>query len=191
MLSRCALPFVALFAAASVVGCGGEGVKSYTAKRDTVATVKENTGAYRLLGAMVPADDPIWFFKLSGGTDELTKHEAGFDELVKSIRYKGEKSVPEFDTPKDWVRGPGRGSLVKATVKPPDSKLEVTVVPSAGGVEGNLDRWVGMLGQPSRPDDTKRYTKTIDAPGGPVRRVDIRGPVNPNKSGGPMAGMMR
>jgi hypothetical protein len=192
MPSRRALPFVALFAAASVVGCGGgEGVKSYTAKRDTVATMKENTGPYRLLGVMVPADDPIWFFKLSGGTDDLTKHEAGFDELVKSIRYKGENAVPEFVVPKDWTRGPGRGTLVKAIVKPPDPKLEVTVVASAGGVDGNLKRWVEMLGNPSRPGDEARYTKSIDAAGGPVRRVDIRGSKNPNPPGGPMMGKAR
>ena len=61
-------------------------MKSYHAPRIATPTGKENTGPYRLLGAMVPADDPVWFFKLSGGTDDLTKVEAGFDEhLVKPI----------------------------------------------------------------------------------------------------------
>jgi len=189
MPSRCALPFVALFAAASVVGCGGEGVTSYTAPRVAAPTVKENTGKYRLLGVMVPADDPVWFFKLSGEGEALAKHEAGFDQLVKSIRNKGEKAAPEFAVPEGWKLGPGRGGLVKLTVKLPDPTLEVTLVASGGGVEGNLDRWVGMLGQQSRPGDVERYTKVVDAAGGPVRRVDIRGPQNP--SGGPMKGMPR
>ena len=186
MTSSRALPFVALFAAASVVGCGGgEGVKSYHAPRAAVSTGKENTGPYRLLGAMVPADDPVWFFKLSGGTDDLTKYEAGFDELVKSIRYKGEKVAPEFAAPAGWKVGPGRGDIVRATITPPDSKLEVTVVASAGGVEGNLKRWVEMLGHAYRPGaDEARFTKVLDAAGGAVRRVDIRGTKNPN------AGMM-
>lgn len=185
MLSRRALPVVALFAAASVIGCGdGEGVKSYHAPRTATPTGKENTGPYRLLGAMVPADDPVWFFKLSGVTDDLTKVEAGFDELVKSIRDKG-KAAPEFAAPAGWKVGPGRGDLVRATIIPPDSKLEVTVVSAAGGVEGNLKRWVEMLGNPYRPGmDEARFTKVVDAAGGAVRRVDIRGSKNPN------AGMM-
>ncbi len=192
MTSRRALPFVALFAAASVVGCGGgEGVKSYHAPRQAAPTAKENTGPYRLLGAMVPADDPVWFFKLSGKTDDLTKYEAGFDELVKSIRFKDKDTPPAFAAPEGWKLGGPRPGFVRVeqTVKLPDSALEVTLVASGGGVGQNLDRWVDMLGNAVRPGDDARYTKAVDAAGGPVRRVDIRGHKDPNKkAGGPMMG---
>ncbi len=188
-----ALPFVALFAAASAVGCGGgEGVKSYTAPRITEPTAKENTGAYRMLAVMVPADEPVWFFKLSGPTEALAKYEAGFDELVKSIRYKDAETPPAFTPPEGWKLGGPRGSgfgKVEQTVKLPDPPLEVTLVQAGGGVGANLDRWVGQLGQQSRPGDQGRYTKTVDAAGGPVLRVDIHGPKLP--SGGPMMGKMR
>jgi len=191
MLSRRALPFVFLFAAAAVVGCGGgEGVKSYHAPRVTEATVKENTGSYRLLGVMVPADDPMWFFTVSGGADDLARFEAGFDELARSVCFKGEKTVPEYAAPAGWKVGPGRGDIVRATINPPDSKLEVTVVWSAGGVDGNLNRWVEQLGNTYRPGDDAKYTKVVEAAGGPVRRTDIRGTKNP-KAGGPMMGKMR
>lgn len=190
MPSRCALPFVALFAAASVVGCGdGEGVKSYTAPRAAVATQKDNAGKYRLLGVMVPADDPVWFFKLSGEAEALARHEAGFDQLTRSIRFKGERPTPEFTPPAGWTLGPGRAGLVKLTVKLPDPQLEVTLVSSKGGVEGNLERWVKMLGNDPAPGDEARYTAVVDAQGGKVRRVDIRGAKNP--AAGPMMGKAR
>ncbi|MFO0799128.1 MAG: hypothetical protein U0804_16795 [Gemmataceae bacterium] len=190
MPSRRALPFVALFASAAVVGCGGaDGVKSYHAPRAAVATAPVNSGKYRLLGAMVPADDPVWFFKLSGDADELARYEPGFDALIKSVRFKGEKAPPEFTPPDGWKIGPGRAGIVRQTVLPPGTKLDVTVVYSLGGVAENLERWVKMLGNAPAAGDEVRYTTKVDAAGGPVRRVDIRG--NKNPSAAPMMGKMR
>jgi hypothetical protein len=196
-LSR-TLPFVFLFAAASAVGCGGgEGVKAYSVPRQAEATAKEATGPYRLLGAMVPADDPVWFFKLSGPTDGLTKYEGGFDQLMASIRYKDEKAVPDFTAPEGWKLGGPRTTVkmgvavkVDQTVTLPDPSLELTVSTSGGGVGQNLDRWVGILGHKASPSDRARFTKVVDSAGGKVLRVDIRGPKNPN-AGGPMMGKMR
>ncbi len=193
------LPFAVLFAAAAAVGCGGgDGIHSYTVPRATEATGKEATGPYRLLGAMIPADEPIWFFKLSGPTDGLTKYEGGFDQLVSSIRYKDEKSVPEFAVPEGWKLGGPRtsskmGMTVKVdqTVQLPDPSLELTVSTSGGGVGQNLDRWVGMLGQKAGASDRARFAKVVEAAGGKVLRIDIRGPKNPNASGGPMMGKGR
>ncbi len=192
-LSR-ALPFVVLFAAASAVGCGSGGVvTSYTVPRQAEATGKEATGPYRLLGAMVPADDPVWFFKLSGPNDALTKYEGGFDQLVASIKFKNSDAAPDFTPPEGWKLGGPRAGFVKVeqTVKLPDPTLEVTLVQSGGGVGQNLDRWVGQLGHKAGPTDRARFTKAVDAAGGKVLRVDIRGPKNPNAGGGPMMGKMR
>jgi hypothetical protein len=47
-----------------------------------------------------------------------------------------------------------------------------------------------MLGENSGPGDRARFTKPVDAAGGKVLRVDIRGPKNPT-AGGPMMGKMR
>ena len=192
------LPFAVLFAAASAVGCGGDdGIKAYTVPRVTEPTAKEAAGPYRLLGAMVPADEPVWFFKLSGSTDALTKYEGGFDQLVASIRYKDEKAVPDFTVPDGWKLGGPRVSMkmgvtvkLDQTVALPEPGLELTVSASGGGVGQNLDRWVGNLGHKSGPADLARFTKAVDAAGGKVLRVDIRGPKNPN-GGGPMMGKAR
>lgn len=190
MPHRCAQLVVVLFVAAAVVGCGQPtGVRATNVPRAAEPTAKDGAHPYRMLAAMVPADDPVWFFKLSGPTDVLTKHEAGFDQLVASIRYKDEKTPPEFAAPEGWKLGGPRGAgMVKVaqTVKLPDPAFEVTLVASGGGVGQNLDRWVGMLGLKPGLSDQARFTKAVDAAGGKVLRVDIRGPKNPNAGGGPM-----
>ena len=192
------MPFVVLFAAAVAVGCGSGGVvTSYTVPRRAEATAKEAADPYRLLGVMVPADDPVWFFKLSGPTSDLTKYEGGFDQLVTSIRYKDDKAVPDFTAPEGWKLGGPRSKTmmsvtvkVDQTVKLPDPTLELTVSSSGGGVGENLDRWVGQLGHKAGPTDRSRFTKVVDSAGGKGLRVDIRGPQNPN-AGRPMMGKMR
>jgi hypothetical protein len=142
-----------------------------------------------MLGAMFPADQPQWFFKYSGTADEVAKNEAGFDELLKSVKLGGEAPL-EFTPPQGWQKGPGREGFVKvyATVKPPDGKGEVTITQSAGGVEMNLGRWVGQVGLKPGPDDRAKYTTAITtASGVKGLRVDLKGPNNPEtKRGGPM-----
>jgi hypothetical protein len=143
---------------------------------------------YRMLGAMFPTDEPVWFFKFSGPADELTKYEAGFDELLKSVKLNGAASV-DFTAPKGWTKGAGRDGFVKvvATATPPDSNLEVTVTQSGGGVQMNLGRWVGQIGLKAGTDDLAKYTKTIEtASGVKGLRVDLKGPKNPVTNRGAM-----
>ncbi|HEX4612505.1 MAG TPA: hypothetical protein VH092_30205, partial [Urbifossiella sp.] len=112
---------------------------------------------------------------------------------LAGIRYKDEKAVPDFALPDGWKVGGPREGFVKVaqTIKLPDPALEVTVVASGGGVKQNLDRWVGQLGHKAGATDRGRFTKPVDAAGGKVLRVDIRGPKNPNAGGGPMMGKTR
>jgi hypothetical protein len=187
------LPFALLACAAMVpTGCSPEpGVTKYEVPKTTELGKKSETpaaGEYRLLGAMFPADDPEWFFKFTGTADEMTKNEAGFDELLKSVKLTG--AGPEFTPPKDWKKGPGREGFVKvfATATTPDGKNELTITQSRGGVGPNLGRWVGQIGLPPGPKDVEKYTKTIETTSGAKGlRVDLRGPNDPTtKRGGPM-----
>lgn len=197
MTRRRVAPFVVLFAAVAAGCAGGDEIRTYEVPRGAAPTRKAAV-EYRLLGVMVPADVPVWFFKLSGTAESLAPHEAGFDQLLASIRFKDEKSVPEFAAPAGWKLG-GPRSVSKMgvtvtldqTVTLPDPGLELTVSKSGGGVAQNLGRWVGMLGQKAGLDDAAKYTKAVDAAGGKVLRVDIRGDQNPSGGGGPMMGKMR
>lgn len=182
------LPFALVACVAIVpVGCGSEaGVTKYEVPKDANAGNDNVTEKYRMLGAMFPADNPKWFFKFSGPTAEIAKYEAGFDELLKSVKLNEDKPL-EFTPPKDWERGPGRGSFVTATVKTPDGKLEVTLTQSGGGVEMNLSRWVGQIGLKAKAADMAKFTKDIETTSGVKGlRVDLKGPNDPATKSGPM-----
>jgi hypothetical protein len=183
-----ALPFGLLACLALVpAGCGGDsGVHSYDVPKST-APAPAAAGEYRLLGLMVPADNPEWFFKYAGPADDLTKYEADFNKLAASVQLAA--GGPEFTPPEGWKKGPGR-QFVFATVQSADGKQEVTVTQSAGGVDQNLTRWLGQIGLKPGADDAAKYTTVIDGKGVKVRRVDLRGPQNPATKRGPMMGGM-
>ncbi|MBY0455903.1 MAG: hypothetical protein K2V38_01050, partial [Gemmataceae bacterium] len=148
-------------------------------------------GGYRILGGMFPADEPEWFFKLSGPADELAKFEADFDKLLASVSLPP-KGPPTFDAPEGWKVGPGRAGIVVATIRPPGDKYEVTVTSSTGGVFSNLKRWAtnpDQLGARSFTEaDVPKVTRTVEAKGVKGLRADLRGPNNPAAKGGPMMG---
>ena len=182
------LPLVLVAGAAALpLGCGGgDGVNSYTAPK---SNEPGKPGEYRLLGLMVPADNPMWFFKYNGPADEITKHEAGFDAIAAGVSLEG--GEPHFTVPEGWSKGPGREGFVKvfATAKPADGKNELTITESGGGVGTNLGRWVGQIGLEPGPNDEAKYTKVVEGKGVKVLRVDLRGPKDPTtKRGGPFAG---
>jgi hypothetical protein len=186
------LPVVLLACVALVpAGCGNEeGVtKTQVPKSEPGPKAEPGADAYRLLGLMVPADDPKWFFKYNGPIEEITKYEAGFDQLAATVAVNGAAPL-EFTPPEGWQKGPGRDGFVKvfATVKPTDGKQEVTITQSAGGVEQNLNRWIGQIGLKPGADDMAKYTKVIDGKGVKILRVDLRGPTDPTTKRGPMMG---
>ena len=175
------------------VGCGGDGVNSYSVPKTTELTrpaPAPAAGDYRLLGLMVPADKPVWFFKYNGTLDVVAKYEADFEKLAASIEYSGD-GPPTYTPPDGWQKGPGR-EMIYATVVTSDGKQEVGIsqLPLKGdAVRSNLSRWVGMIGLKSGADDVNKYTKVIDGKGVKIRFVDLRGPKDPttNRGGGGMA----
>lgn len=188
---------LALLAGLAVLpaGCGGnERVTKYDVPKATDTGKKGGeqpaAGDYRMLGAMFPADDPQWFFKYSGTAAEVAQNEAGFDELLKSVKLSGGDNPPDFTAPQGWTKEKGREGFVKvhAVVKPPEGKGEVTLTQSRGGVQANLGRWVGQVGLEPGQDDVAKYTRTITTDKGDKGlRVDLKGPKNPaTKQGGPM-----
>jgi len=175
-------------AALLAAGCGSnDQIRSYNVPRASERESGPESGDYQLLGAMFPADDPRWFFKLSGRSEQLAKYEADFDKLLASVKVQPGDKPPEFTLPEGWKRGGGRGTFVAETVKLPDPSLEITITQSQGGVSGNLNRWVGQIGLKPTADDREKYTKTFDAAGGGKGvRVDLKGPKDPATMRGPM-----
>lgn len=196
---------LALVACAGLVpvGCSGDGVNTYTVPRTTDPTrddgVKPESGEYRILGALYPADRPEWYFKFTGTAEQVASHEADFDKLAKSVKLKADpNAVPDFTLPTGWARtGPRvvtqQGVQIKTdeVVKfgPPAAPLEMTIsyIPG-GGTTRNLGRWAGQLGMTNLTEEKlKKATTVFDATGTKGLRVDLSGPKNPS-GGGPFMG---
>lgn len=141
------------------------------------------TGGLRILGAIYPADNPTWFFKITGPDDQLDKYVADFDKLIQSVKLQGD-AVPTFTLPEGWTLGGprtvSRGGVnvtFDQTVKfgPPASPFELTVSRAAGGVMSNVSRWGMQAGvHIATPADMNKYTKEFAADQVKGLRVDLR-----------------
>ncbi len=186
-----------------VVGCGSsESIESYTVPRDATSrsqpTVSKDDRKYRLLGAMFPAENPVWFFKFAGTSEQVTRHEREFDALVRSVKLRPDVAlVPEFAVPAGWTAtGPrvskrmGTAIRIDETLRfgEPGESLEVTITSSSGGsTVQNFVRWAGQMGNtdPSGEDFAKS-TREFESLSGKGILVDLYGSNNP--AGGPMMG---
>jgi hypothetical protein len=163
-------------------------VRSYKVPRssdkgDKAGPAVAEAGKYRILGAMYPADDPVWFVKLTGPADQVARHEADFDKLAASVKLPADPAaVPTFTLPADTWKLAGPRSIHAQTIRV--EGLEVTITTSRGGAEGNAIRWAGQVGYPD-PKDVKKYTREIPADGVKGLRVDVSGPKNPSAGGMP------
>ncbi len=147
---------------------------------------------YRILGAMFPADQPEWFFRVVAPSDTLDPHKAKFEAMLKTVRFpNGLAKPPTWDTPEGWKLGGGRpgramGGIMIAGPSETilidgDKNLEITVTAAQGDPFANIKRWyVNLLGNPDlTPADMANVTKPIDAQGIKGLMADLRGPKNP------------
>jgi hypothetical protein len=136
---RRTLPLLALIALA---GCQPEAITTYRVPR----TPKPLP---RLLGAIVPAGESVWFLKLTGPAPEVAAHAAEFEQFVRSLRFPADAPIT-WTVPQGWREGgpPVKGGPAEqmrfATffVGPEGLKLTVTRLgQEAGAVLPNVNRW--------------------------------------------------
>lgn len=147
---------------------------------------------YRILGAMFPADQPEWFFRVLGPADKLTPHKDKFVKMIESVRFpNGLSKEPMFDLPSGWKLGGGRpgqaigGIMIAGPVETVlidgDKTFEITVTPATGEPFANVRRWaVDLLGNPDfTRADLPNVTKPIETQSVKGLLADVRGPKNP------------
>jgi hypothetical protein len=150
------------------------------------------TGEFRIFGAMFPADQPEWFFRVVGPADKLEPHKEKFLKLVSSVRFpNGLSKDPAFDVPEGWKLGGGRpgqtigGIMIAGPVETVlidgDKTLEITVTPALGDPFQNLRRWhVDLLGNKDLARaDLPNLTKPIETQKVKGLFADLKGPKNP------------
>jgi hypothetical protein len=175
-------PGLALLVALSA-GCGrSDEVRRYTAPKDPM---------WRMIGAIVPAKDATWFFKLIGPSERIGDHQNEALGFLRALR--AENGEVRWTLPEGWTEekgGPARvASLRFGTLDP---KLEMTVVRlpgDGGGLSGNVNRWRDQLGLERIGEaEAAASLQKISASGLEVQVVDLIGPTRP--AGGPR-GMAR
>ncbi|MEI6505498.1 MAG: hypothetical protein WCO90_06395 [Planctomycetota bacterium] len=78
-----------------------------------------------------------------------------------------------YDVPEGWQDGGGSGMrLATLLIGDPGDRNEVTIIPAAGSLESNLERWQGQLDAAGEPDAIRR---TAGAASAAAERVDVDG----------------
>jgi hypothetical protein len=130
-------------AAVIVAGCKEDQIEHYHVAKPE---------ATRLLGAMLPQDKQVWFFKLTGPAAEVDKHQAEFDQFLASVRFGDAANAPiAWTTPEGWVKEPdSKTRYASFQLGTEDRPLILTVnklerAGEAASVLANVNRWRGQL----------------------------------------------
>jgi hypothetical protein len=104
----------------------------------------------RMLGAIVPRGEQLWFFKLMGPKDPVAAQTEGFTALLKSVRFSAE-GKPSWTLPSGWQERSGPAPRFATLTIPADGKpLETTVsmLPNTSDALRNVNRWRDQLSLP-------------------------------------------
>jgi hypothetical protein len=168
---------VSMFALAS--GCQEQPeIRSYSVPR-----TEQKKEPRHLLGAMIPREKQVWFFKVDGPPEKIDGLKDAFDHFVKSIRFTDKEGTPiTWTLPEGWQQEEGDKQMRFATIRiGPKDPLEMTVVPlpregEADSILRNVIRWRDQLGlDPISRDELGQNTQQIDVQGVAVTKVEIKG----------------
>lgn len=149
----------------------------------------------RMLGAVLLKSPAAWFFKVAGPQESVEKIEPAFEAVVKSANFDDAGTLT-WETPKDWKRRDGAGSIRFATLEIPQAdgkplEVSITRLPFAGEEEAryvlkNINRWRGQMSQRDLYIfELQRETKRVPTAAKLDAYLTV---INGRQTGGPMAG---
>lgn len=175
-------------------------ISTYTVERisppkEPFDTAKIAAELDRILAGMLPIDDQVYFFKLSGKKPAIDRLRDGFNTFLGSVS-KGDtdKDPLKWNLPEGWAeKGPSEMRLNTIVVPDAEGELELAVssLPISGAwedfVSSNVNRWLGQLGQGELSrQKILNLTKKVDTKTGPATVVELAGvlqdvmPMNPH-----------
>ncbi|TWU27323.1 hypothetical protein [Bythopirellula polymerisocia] len=181
----------------------GEDIRTYTTERTSAPKPPFNTEEMagqldHTLAAMLPAGETVWFFKLAGPAEAVSRHRDEFTRFVSSVQ-KGESSDRplSWELLNDWTeKGPSEMRL--ATIAIPDEKGEMEIAISSLPLSGqwddfvalNVNRWLGQLsqGELAKPTILKQTSK-VDTAAGPATVIELAGILKKSPAMNPHADM--
>ncbi|MDA1015012.1 MAG: hypothetical protein O3A00_11250 [Planctomycetota bacterium] len=134
MLVRLALPI--LLTVSFVSGCGD------------APTVDEYEAPHgesdRMLTAIVPGGDRIWFFKVAGPREIVTEHADSFRDFLKSVSLD-EQGQPTWKLPNGWLQKDGpQGRYKTLVIDSSPETLEVSVTKLTAPPDDQRDSYLAM-----------------------------------------------
>lgn len=171
-------------------------IRQYTINTELPAALHRED---RMLGAIVPQGDQVWFFKLVGPRDAVDSIDSELREFIQAVRFVD--GQPDLATlPEGWVRGGERAMRFATLLIPASSReleLSVSQLPKSGdwdeqvamnvnrwreqiSLEPSEDRWAGA--QPLQNADSADRAAAGEA----AAWVDLTGSMGPGPS---MAGL--
>ncbi len=165
--------------------------------------------ATRILAAILPGDESVWFFFLSGPVERVDKHAAEFERFIHSVHLTTAPVVasmpadhPPIDAapgsqpstqpaemtwtlPAGWHEEASTSAFRIATFKVAggagDTEIAITkFAGGAGGVLANINRWRGQIGLPPVGSLNEQAMQHGTVAGLPADRLDLSAP-----TGGP------
>ena len=139
-----------------------EEIRTYDAPkavRNTQSTTEEES---RMLAAIVPRGQRLWFFKLVAPAEAVEKLASDVDALFASIRAAEDNdNGVAWDTPKGWTERPESGMRLATLVTPAEiGQHELTIIGLGktgdldADIRNNVDRWRGQMGLPPGSGDS-------------------------------------
>jgi len=179
----------------SPLGCERpEPIRQYRISTAVPAALKGND---RMLGAMIPHEQAVWFFKVTGPVDAVTFAEQEIRQFIKDVTFTdGSPDLGELPT--GWNRDSDKPMrMATLLINTPSKQLELAIsqLPKTDNwdeqVALNVNRWRGQLKLAELPSrwagaEPLELTNATDPP---AVWVDITGEMGAGPSMPPFANM--
>lgn len=98
----------------------------------------------RMLTAIVPGGDTMWFFKVAGPRELVTQHADEFRDFLKSV-VLDEEGKPTWELPSGWLQKDGKlGRYKTLLIDSSPETLEVSVTMLGAPPAEQLDNYLAM-----------------------------------------------
>ena len=156
--------------------------ESLQTKEFLAESAKRKPQPARMMAAIVPQGESLWFFKLQGPPDDVQAQGEKVREFLKSLRFSSDDK-PEWTLPATWKEMPGNANRHATLVLSEQPRLELSVTVLAMGpgsptkqLLDNINRWRGQLDLPHiAADDLPTRTETLKAGELTVTLINIVG----------------